>query len=149
MRVTCDFVGFLRAVRDGIWKIEGAQGEEKAWDESVRLRERMFWARLGTQGWEPPVQNGRMGSHEERKSTETAGSGVDPLTNNGPEAEPVTPELHITKAFEDEAGAKKEESAAVEPTVEPSPVEEMEEDATNPEEVGPLSNGEKDEKKEC
>ena len=95
MRVTCDFVGFLRAVRDGIWKVEGRWGEEKAWDESVRLRERMFWARLGTQGWNstgPTVP-------EERKSTETAGSDIDPLSK-APVVEPVTPELQITKAFE-------------------------------------------------
>jgi hypothetical protein len=98
MRVTCDYVGFLRAVRDGIWKIEGEEGEEKAWDESVRLRERMFWARLGTQGWNPTVPI----VHEDRKSTETAGSGVDPLAK-APIVDPVTPELQITKAFEDVA----------------------------------------------
>jgi len=96
MRVTCDYVGFLRAVRDGIWKVEGEEGEEKAWGESVRLRERMFWARLGTQGWNPaaPIVP------EDRKSTETAGSGVDPLAK-ALVVDPVTPELQITKAFED------------------------------------------------
>ena len=57
MRVTCDFVAFLRALRDGIWKAEGEEGEEKAWDESVRLRERMFWARLGTPNSYPQGQN--------------------------------------------------------------------------------------------
>src|SRR4030095_3734055 len=95
MRVTCDFVAFLRAIRDGIWKAEGEEGEERAWDESVRLRERMFWARLGTQNVNPQVQNGK-GGHpmEERVSTETAESGVDLLGK--PSGDPVTPELQVT-----------------------------------------------------
>lgn len=102
MRVTCDFVAFLRAVRDGIWKAEGEEGEEKAWDESVRLRERMFWARLGIQNSHPQTQNWK-GGHpmEERLSTETAGSGVDPLTKAA--GDPVTPELQFTKACEEMA----------------------------------------------
>jgi hypothetical protein len=98
MRVTCDFVGFLRAVRDGIWKIEDEEGEEKAWDESVKLRERMFWARLGTQSWNP--QNGKS-QEEERTSIETGGSGMETLTKAGVNVEPVTPELQITKTFEE------------------------------------------------
>jgi hypothetical protein len=93
MRVTCDFVGFLRAVRDGIWKIDGEEGEEKAWDESVRLRERMFWARFGTQSFIPA--NGKPA--EERVSTETGESGIE-TTKMG---DPVTPELQITKTFEE------------------------------------------------
>ena len=97
MRVTCDFVGFLRAVRDGIWKIEGVEGEEKAWDETVRLRERMFWARLGTAGWNHQGQNGKHGDLE-RFSSETIGSGVDII----PKPRVVTPDLQITKTFEEE-----------------------------------------------
>lgn len=97
IRVTCDFVGFLRAVRDGIWKIEGVEGEEKAWDEAVRLRERMFWARLGTAGWNHQGQNGKHGDLE-RLSSETAGSGADII----PKPRVVTPDLQITKTFEEE-----------------------------------------------
>ena len=47
VRSTCDFLGFLRMVKDGHWRTEGAQAESMAWEESVRLRERMFWARIG------------------------------------------------------------------------------------------------------
>ncbi|KAI5357466.1 Putative GDP/GTP exchange factor Sec2, guanine nucleotide exchange factor RAB3IL/RAB3IP/Sec2 [Septoria linicola] len=47
LRATCDFVGFLRMVRDGHWKCDGEDDQKSAWEESVRLRERMFWARLG------------------------------------------------------------------------------------------------------
>jgi len=99
MRVTCDFAGFLRAVRDGIWKIDGEEGEEKAWDESVRLRERMFWARLGTQSWNPSALNGKPHIDEERASSDTAGSGIDPL-NKTVTGDPITPELQVTKTFE-------------------------------------------------
>lgn len=47
MRAACDFLGFLRMVRDGYWRTEGEEGIKGAWEESVRLRERMFWARMG------------------------------------------------------------------------------------------------------
>ncbi|KAF2214497.1 hypothetical protein CERZMDRAFT_37859, partial [Cercospora zeae-maydis SCOH1-5] len=47
VRTTCDFVGFLRMVRDGHWKCDSEEDQKAAWEESVRLRERMFWARLG------------------------------------------------------------------------------------------------------
>ncbi|GIZ37928.1 hypothetical protein CKM354_000135700 [Cercospora kikuchii] len=47
VRTTCDFVGFLRMVRDGHWKCDSEDDQKAAWEESVRLRERMFWARLG------------------------------------------------------------------------------------------------------
>ena len=47
VRSAADFVGFLRMVRDGHWRAEGKLEERKAWEESVRLRERMFWARVG------------------------------------------------------------------------------------------------------
>ncbi|KAK5020100.1 hypothetical protein BJ546DRAFT_108458 [Cryomyces antarcticus] len=47
VRATCDFIGFLRMVRDGLWKAETAGDQRAAWEESVKLRERMFWSRLG------------------------------------------------------------------------------------------------------
>ncbi|KAL9126585.1 MAG: hypothetical protein Q9217_004377 [Psora testacea] len=47
VRSTCDFVGFLRMVKDGHWRTDGQQAEAIAWEESVRLRERMFWSRIG------------------------------------------------------------------------------------------------------
>jgi Rab guanine nucleotide exchange factor SEC2 len=46
-RATCDFLNFLRAVKDGNWRTNGEVGEKGAWEESVKLRERMFWARIG------------------------------------------------------------------------------------------------------
>ena len=47
VRSTCDFLGFLRMVKDGHWRTDGPQAEGMAWEESVRLRERMFWSRIG------------------------------------------------------------------------------------------------------
>ncbi|KAI9885384.1 MAG: hypothetical protein M1823_002811 [Watsoniomyces obsoletus] len=47
VRATCDFLGFLRMIKDGHWRADGEEGEKSAWEESVRLRDRMFWARIG------------------------------------------------------------------------------------------------------
>ena len=47
VRATCDFLGFLRMIKDGYWRTDGARAEAIAWEESVRLRERMFWSRIG------------------------------------------------------------------------------------------------------
>ena len=47
VRATCDFLSFLRMIKDGYWRTDGAQAEAIAWEESVRLRERMFWSRIG------------------------------------------------------------------------------------------------------
>ncbi|KAL8818603.1 MAG: hypothetical protein Q9191_007907 [Dirinaria sp. TL-2023a] len=47
MRSTCDFLSFLRMIKDGHWRTDGEQAAATAWEESVRLRERMFWARIG------------------------------------------------------------------------------------------------------
>lgn len=47
VRASCDYLGFLRMVKDGHWRTDGPEAEKVAWEESVRLRERMFWARIG------------------------------------------------------------------------------------------------------
>ena len=46
-RACCDFLGFLRMIKDGHWRTDSADAEKEAWDESIRLRERMFWSRMG------------------------------------------------------------------------------------------------------
>jgi len=47
MRSSCDYIGFLRMVKDGHWRTQGSEAEKSAWEECVRLRERMFWSRIG------------------------------------------------------------------------------------------------------
>ncbi len=47
VRASGDFLAFLRMIKDGYWRTYDEEGERLAWEESVRLRERMFWARIG------------------------------------------------------------------------------------------------------
>jgi hypothetical protein len=47
VRSTCDYIGFLRMVAAGHWRAETEDEKKTAWEESVRLRERMFWMRIG------------------------------------------------------------------------------------------------------
>ncbi|KAL8985570.1 MAG: hypothetical protein Q9205_000772 [Flavoplaca limonia] len=47
VRASCDFLGFLRMLKDGHWRAPDEEAEVQAWEECVRLRERMFWARIG------------------------------------------------------------------------------------------------------
>ncbi|KAJ6787379.1 hypothetical protein PWT90_09760 [Aphanocladium album] len=47
VRSTCGFLGFLRMVKDGHWRADDEDHEKTAWEESVRLREQMFWSRIG------------------------------------------------------------------------------------------------------
>ncbi|ATY61990.1 GDP GTP exchange factor [Cordyceps militaris] len=47
VRSTCGFLGFLRMVKDGHWRADDEGHEKTAWEESVRLREQMFWSRIG------------------------------------------------------------------------------------------------------
>lgn len=47
LRTTCDFLGFLRIIKDGHWKGESTTAERAAWEECIRLREQMFWSRIG------------------------------------------------------------------------------------------------------
>jgi hypothetical protein len=47
LRSTCDYIGFLRMVAAGHWRAETEDEKKAAWEESVRLRERMFWMRIG------------------------------------------------------------------------------------------------------
>ncbi|KAF2751715.1 Sec2p-domain-containing protein [Sporormia fimetaria CBS 119925] len=47
LRAACDYISFLRMVAAGHWRADTEQERKSAWEESVRLRERMFWSRLG------------------------------------------------------------------------------------------------------
>lgn len=47
VRVTCDFVGFLKLCKDGLWKCDGEADEKHAWEVCTTHREKMFWSRVG------------------------------------------------------------------------------------------------------
>lgn len=47
MRSVCDFMAFLRTLKEGLWKCESEGDMKHAWEESVKLREKLFWARIG------------------------------------------------------------------------------------------------------
>lgn len=47
VRSTCDYLGFLRMIKDGHWRADDEDQEKAAWEESVKLRDQMFWARIG------------------------------------------------------------------------------------------------------
>ena len=47
VRSTCDFLAFLRVLKEGHWRADDEEAEKSAWEEGVRLREQMFWRRVG------------------------------------------------------------------------------------------------------
>ncbi|GFF37217.1 rab guanine nucleotide exchange factor sec2 [Aspergillus udagawae] len=46
IRSSCEFTGYLRLILDGHIRAGDAEEEKDAWEETVRLRERMFWSRI-------------------------------------------------------------------------------------------------------
>ncbi|GAD92209.1 GDP/GTP exchange factor Sec2p, putative [Paecilomyces variotii No. 5] len=47
VRSCCEFTGYLRLILDGHIRISDPEDEKEAWEETIRLRERMFWSRIG------------------------------------------------------------------------------------------------------
>jgi len=47
LRSVCDFLAFLRTIKEGHWRCDTEEDERAAWEESVKLREHMFWCRVG------------------------------------------------------------------------------------------------------
>ena len=88
LRSTCDFLGFLRMVKDGHWRTDGEQAEASAWEESVRLRERMFWARIGG-GVIPTFARAR---DSPRSSVEGEKPAESPTENRSVDTVPTSPE---------------------------------------------------------
>lgn len=46
VRSCCEFTGYLRLILDGHLRAGDADEEKEIWEETVRLRERMFWSRI-------------------------------------------------------------------------------------------------------
>ncbi|KAL4922200.1 hypothetical protein BDW62DRAFT_173179 [Aspergillus aurantiobrunneus] len=47
VRSCCEFTGYLRLILDGHIHAEEPDEVHEAWEETIRLRERMFWSRIG------------------------------------------------------------------------------------------------------
>lgn len=47
VRSCCEFTGYLRLIRGGHVRVGDVEEEKEAWEETVRLREAMFWSRIG------------------------------------------------------------------------------------------------------
>ncbi|KGO37292.1 GDPGTP exchange factor Sec2p [Penicillium expansum] len=47
VRSCCEFTGYLRLILDGHLRAGDTEEEKEIWDETIRLRERMFWSRVG------------------------------------------------------------------------------------------------------
>ncbi|ESZ90024.1 hypothetical protein SBOR_9595 [Sclerotinia borealis F-4128] len=73
VRSTCGFLSFLRVLKEGHWRGEDEESDKAAWEESVRLRERMFWCRVGggvipcVQSWNQESSRSPRLSDEERR----------------------------------------------------------------------------------
>ncbi|KAE8379228.1 hypothetical protein BDV26DRAFT_173984 [Aspergillus bertholletiae] len=63
IRSSCEFTGYLRLILDSHIRVGDTDDEKDAWEETVRLRERMFWSRIG--GGIIPIftQNNGLESH--------------------------------------------------------------------------------------
>ncbi|KAI7236671.1 hypothetical protein KC330_g3597 [Hortaea werneckii] len=79
IRAVGDFLGFLRMVRDGHWRCESEEDARGAWEEATRLRERMFWARLGG-GVVPAVAGRGVVAASVAGVSEDGGGGASPST---------------------------------------------------------------------
>jgi hypothetical protein len=47
VRSACEFTGYLRLILDGHIRAGDSEEEKEVWEETLRLRERMFWSRVG------------------------------------------------------------------------------------------------------
>ncbi|EXJ62176.1 hypothetical protein A1O7_02609 [Cladophialophora yegresii CBS 114405] len=103
-----DLVAYIRMVREGVVKVGDKKDEEDAWEELVRLRERLFWARMAG-GVVPafiptpkqtPVDGGKMSAELERARE-------DNKENSTPDREVITPPEQIATT---ELGANSERS---------------------------------------
>jgi hypothetical protein len=73
-------------VRDGLWRSDNDHDQQMAWEESVRLRERMFWARVGG-GVVPRLQQN---NHKSLSANGSASAAERDSLEDIPEGKPIT-----------------------------------------------------------
>ncbi|KAI1079695.1 hypothetical protein F5B20DRAFT_161711 [Whalleya microplaca] len=121
VRSTCDFLGFLRMVKDGHWRADDADAERAAWEESVRLRDQMFWSRIG--GGVVPVHGhhlhpGSVGGEKSARTSQDANRASADGNKTNEAAEPSAESKESTVMPEpDETQKEQEEAQQPEETV--------------------------------
>lgn len=101
VRATCDLVGYVRMVRDGVVRCADKEEEQEAWEELIRLRERLFWARMAggvvpsfvermSEKGSPGITSSREASQEEVLATAKMHQ-TDPSLDQTPTNRPSTP----------------------------------------------------------
>ncbi|KAL9608690.1 MAG: hypothetical protein Q9167_006492 [Letrouitia subvulpina] len=118
LRTSCDFLGFLRMLKDGHWRAEDEEAEVAAWEECVRLRERMFWARIGG-GVVPAFVRAKESPRSSMEETgPSATTAVRPDRQGGPGSDPSSrfsdrpsPTAEQTSSGQDQSSVQEEDSA--------------------------------------
>ena len=128
VRSTCDFLGFLRMVKDGHFRVDGSDHEKAAWEESVRLREQMFWSRIG--GGVVPASQLHDGAKSRRTSHDRNGN-VEEQTQEAPPPPPPAKE----EAAEEDGAAQDDEQFESAPETETETESEIKTPQTPPEQT--------------
>ncbi|EGD86171.2 hypothetical protein H112_07101 [Trichophyton rubrum D6] len=145
MRACCEFVGYLRLVVDGHVRTSGdgeaeiKEREREAWEETVRLRERIFWARIGG-GVVPAFISGKKAEDDSAKEKEKIEQSDDAplvikdITVTSPVDAKETPVSTPTKPEAETETTEQLASSISTPTPTPTPAPAAEtEPATTPE----------------
>ncbi|KAI0020667.1 hypothetical protein F4780DRAFT_358917 [Xylariomycetidae sp. FL0641] len=120
VRSTCGFLGFLRMIKDGHWRANDADAEKAAWEESVRLRDQMFWSRIG--GGFVPAQHGHLRSPSTSEpSTRLSHEEDGPALVTNKLAESLGPSLDFSTSQETVKEKPLLEEPRSEDTVKPEP----------------------------
>lgn len=142
-------------MKDGHWRADDEESEKAAWEESVRLREQMFWCRIGggvvpAHSHHPDLSQSPRVSEEERREQEAKLS--DELQRTG-EIKPrdVTPVIEasspsVARKRTSKAPARDDTAeglwqAAQEDAVAPSPADDTEDEASQTNADAPSEQG--------
>lgn len=126
LRSTCDFLGFLRMIKDGHWRADDEGAEAAAWEEAVRLRERMFWSRIGG-GVVPTFVRVKGSPRNSIDQIESAGPDVHVCNINTQSSQPSREDPLRTYDDKASVGAKTTVSSEDQATLKSKDVEELNE----------------------
>ncbi|KAJ5154180.1 GDPGTP exchange factor Sec2p [Penicillium coprophilum] len=112
VRSSCEFTGYLRLILDGHLRAGDTEEEKEIWDETVRLRERMFWSRIGggiiplcNRSSEPEVvlastefNSGAVGDDDDRYLHPVDVTHLEPRTEKVYPADEIAPQTPVTES---------------------------------------------------